>query len=59
MKFIATTSTADGRLTQDIVYYGAILFYFGVITIVVYDNKREWTAFDPKVFRPYNMDEYK
>jgi hypothetical protein len=53
-KFIATTSTEDGRLTEGKVYEGGFSTrgQYGYLRIVVYDNKNEWMTFNPKVFKP-------
>lgn len=70
MKFKATTTTEDGRLTKGKVYHGQIVMKdikefgnFGMveyqgIRIVVFDNKCEWMTFNPSVFVPY-VEEFK
>lgn len=63
MKFVALTSTDDGRLTKGRAYHGAIVHVGNFsgnhpsaipkgLRIVVFDDKFEWMTFNPNAFRP-------
>lgn len=58
-KFVATTSTDDGRLTKGKVYEGGFTTKYkgGFLRIVVFDNTKQWMTFNPKVFIPLNPAE--
>lgn len=57
MYFKATCSLEDGRLIEGKIYYGTLVGKgkYGDLRIVVYDEKKEWMTFDPKVFLPANQ----
>ena len=55
MWFKATDSTSDGRITAGGLYYGAVIYVSNFdpgLRVVVYDNKKEWMSFNPKIFKP-------
>lgn len=62
MKFTATLSTEDGRLTKGKEYQGDFISKVeggwgnmassSSLRIVVFDDKNQWMTFDPKVFVP-------
>jgi len=55
MKFIATTSTDDGRLTNGKIYYGNLVYVPVGLRVAVFDNKGEWMTFSPSAFLPSDL----
>lgn len=53
--FVATDSTADGRITGGKQYTGQLIYVSTIepgLRVVVFDNKKEWMTFKPSLFRP-------
>jgi hypothetical protein len=58
LDLISKCSTEDGRLTKDAHYDGILIWVPRKASItghsglryIVFDNKKEWMTFDPKVF---------
>lgn len=60
MIFVATDSTADGRITRGGIYKGNLIYVYPInpgLRICVFDNKKEWMTFKPEIFKPLTIQE--